>query len=85
MSGLDIRADTKRPVTLKAGGEFDVYTRRLLTQAWCLKCSITWSGRKAGIEARRHTRETGHSTARFSGELDSICLRGRSPLGGDDE
>ena len=80
MSDLLIETDSQRPMVLKVGGEFDVYTSPLLTKAWCVRCSLEWRGRKAGIEARKHTRQTGHVTLRISGQLDRIALREGSPL-----
>ena len=72
---LLIETDCQRPMVLKAGAEFDVYTSPLLTKAWCAKCGLEWRGRNAGIEARKHVRQTGCVVLRLSGQLDRITAR----------
>lgn len=75
-----IQVDAGRPIVLHSGGERDTYTRHLVPKAWCQKCDVEWRGSKSGREAMKHTRETGHSTFRLSGQLDQFVVRGGSPF-----
>ncbi len=72
MVEINIKVETNGGSALHQTTDHHIFVKRLVAQAWCARCGLKWEGAKAGRAARRHTRETGHETARLSGRLEII-------------